>query len=211
MNTWSNVNTINDRWSKMLKEWVFLQLLIVPSLTKVLPCVRRFCTIQAIKIVPGSLWGESAQVQSGVWITSPPRIWYFRVPSLVSALCGFPRIYHLPTRCAGTRGCWHKTAARGDRASLGSAELCSCAPRPLRARQRSNGSGSVFFVLHSHRLDNQSSIIYYLLVLFLHSCLIVCRKHYVWTSLSKCNPNCFYHLRRDMPPQKWTLSCHFSF
>ena len=84
-------------------------------------------------------------------------------------------------------------------------------PRPLRARQRSNGSGSVFFVLHSHRLDNQSSIIYYLLVLFLHSCLIVCRKHYVWTSLSKCNPNCFYHLRRDMPPQKWTLSCHFSF
>ena len=115
----------------------------------------------------------------------------------------------LPTRGAGTRGCWHKTAARGDRASLGSAELCSCAPRPLRARQRSNGSGSVFFVLHSHRLDNQSSIMYYLL--FLHSCSIVCRKHDVWTSLSKCNPNCFYHLQRDMPPQKWILSCHFSF
>ena len=162
---------------------------MVSSLTKV-PRVRRFCTIQAIKIVPGSLWGESAQVQSGVWITSPPSIWYFRVPSLVSALCGFPRTYHLPTRCAGTRGCWHKTAARGDRASLGSAEPCSCVPQPLRARQRSNGSGSVFFVLHSHRLDNQSSIIYYLFIWFLHSCSIGTIN--VWSSLLKCNPNCFY-------------------
>ena len=61
-----------------------------------------------------SLWGESAQVLIGVWITSPPRIWYFRVlnPPLVSALLGFPRIHHMPSPWARRGGwCWHKTAA----------------------------------------------------------------------------------------------------